>query len=168
VVRSDRERTPPTDRLGRDPHQQDGLLWGFQLWVNLPARLKLCDPRYQEVSAARIPTVTRPGVVTVKVIAGEYGGTQGAVREIAVDPLYLDLALPEGATIELPLPPGHAALCHVFHGQGLVAGTQLDSPMLAVLGDGDLLHLTAGGGGLRCLLAAGRPLREPVARGARS
>jgi len=116
------------------------------------------------VQAASIPAVPVEGG-TLRVIAGQHGGIMGPVSEIAVAPLYLDLQLQPGSAVSLPVPAGHAAFCHLFDGGGEVGGEQAQSPTLLVLGDGDHLRCRAGETGMRLLLAAGRPLREPVARG---
>jgi redox-sensitive bicupin YhaK (pirin superfamily) len=155
------------------PEQREGRLWGFQLWVNLPARLKLCDPRYQDLPAGQISEVVAPGGARVRLVAGTFGDARGPVTEIAADPLLLDVALPRGATCAVPVPAGHNAFCYVYDGSGRLGGDGVDSkdgdvvtgPALALLSDGDGLHVKASQGPLRFLLAAGRPLREPVARG---
>ena len=95
---------------------------GFQVWVNLPRKLKMTAPRYQDVAAARIPEVARPGGARVRVIAGDVDGTAGAVREIFAGPTYLDVALPAGASFEQPVSRGHTALLYVFQGEVAVDG----------------------------------------------
>ena len=92
------------------PRQEDGLLWGFQLWVNLPAAQKMRDPRYQEVAAEKIPEVELDGGGLVRVIAGDLGGVSGAVRDIVVDPLFVDLRLPAGTSVQIPVDPEHNGL----------------------------------------------------------
>src|SRR3546814_17028441 len=92
---------------------------GFQLWVNLPAKDKMTDPRYQEFDAAKIPSVQPAAGVTVKAIAGEVddgrgGSVRGPIAQTATDPLYLDIALDAGAVWESALPDGHHAIAHVF------------------------------------------------------
>ncbi|HYH17214.1 MAG TPA: pirin family protein [Azospirillum sp.] len=148
------------------PEQQDGLLKGFQLWINLPARLKMTEPRYQEVPAAGIPVETREGGVTVKVIAGATSrGTAGPVRAEATEARYFDVALPPGASFAEALPEDHAAALVVFEGALTAAGTRVEALGIAVLGEGGQAEATAGPQGARVLLLAGRPLREPVAWG---
>src|SRR6266702_1356420 len=95
---------------------------GFQIWVNLPAKLKMTKPRYQDVPAARIPEVAGPGGARVRVIAGEVDGVQGAVREIFAGPTYLDVNLPAGRTFEHPVPRGHTALVYVYQGEVTFGG----------------------------------------------
>jgi redox-sensitive bicupin YhaK (pirin superfamily) len=148
------------------PEQENGLMWGFQLWVNLPAADKMTAPRYQEIPPADIPTAQLPGGVTAKVIAGTVGGVPGPINGIATDPVMLDIALPPGARFALPLPAGHAVFLYPFTGDVAVGGeaTHVAHGHLAVLGAGDLVQLAAGDTAARVLLVAGRPLNEPVAR----
>jgi redox-sensitive bicupin YhaK (pirin superfamily) len=150
------------------PEQESGQMRGFQLWVNLPARDKMTDPKYQEFAPERIP-VTAPGDgVQVKVIAGQVGEVSGPIVQPATDPVYLDITLAANARWEYTLPEKHNAFAYVFEG-GLTVGQGEDArPVarqeLAVLGGGELLQLQAGAEGARLILVAGRPLREPVMR----
>jgi redox-sensitive bicupin YhaK (pirin superfamily) len=142
---------------------------GFQLWVNLPAKLKMTSPRYQDVPASRIPEVLRPDGVRVRVVAGEVDGTVGAVREIFAGPSYLDVALPAGRTFEQPVPRGHTALLYVFQGEVTVggarpAGAPVPAPRLVILQDGDVVRVHAGAGPARFLLVSAQPLGEPHVR----
>jgi redox-sensitive bicupin YhaK (pirin superfamily) len=149
------------------PEQEEGLLRGFQLWVNLPASSKMTEPRYQDIPAERVPEVVRPDGVRVRIIAGRAGDVAGPVSGISVDPTYLDVTLPEGSQLLHPLPVEHAAFCYVFEGSasiGTDAGTAVDSGHVAVLGEGGEVRVRAASGGARLLLVAGRPLREPIAR----
>lgn len=143
---------------------------GFQVWVNLPASLKMTRPRYQDVAAARIPELVRADGVRVRVVAGEVEGVRGAVKEIFAEPEYLDVAMPASRSFEQPVPRGHTALAYVFEGaisfgdasdaaRGPVAATRL-----VVLGDGDLVRVRTGERPGRFLLLSGKPLGEPVAR----
>lgn len=149
------------------PRQERGLMWGFQLWVNLPAALKMTEPRYQDIPPERIPDVTVPGG-TVRVIAGESAGVRGAVSGIATDPVYLDVRLQPGGSFEQPLPDEHNAFCYVYDGT-LEVGNGGRRPLargqLAVLGPGSLVRVAAPAeGAARALVVAARPLREPIAR----
>ncbi|HZB90505.1 MAG TPA: pirin family protein [Stellaceae bacterium] len=148
------------------PEQENGLMQGFQLWVNLPARDKMTAPRYQEIPPAEIPVTELPGGVSVKVIAGAVGAAKGPINGIATEPILLDVALPAGARAMLPLPAGHSAFLYAFEGEAAVgeAATRLPRGSIAVLGDGDGVLITAPKAATRVLLAAGRPLNEPVAR----
>jgi redox-sensitive bicupin YhaK (pirin superfamily) len=148
------------------PEQKDGLMQGFQLWVNLPAKDKMIEPRYQEIPPEEIPSVALAGGATVKVIAGTVGGTQGAINGIATDPTLLDLALPQGANLTLPVSREHNAFLYAFEGEVAVgeAQTRLPRGSIAVLGEGDSVLIAAPKSAARLLLAAGRPLNEPLAR----
>ena len=146
------------------PEQEEGEMRGFQLWVNLPARDKMRAPRYQNIEPEDIPEVTRPDGTQVRVIAGAVDGVAGAVTEIAVAPVYLDVALPAGLTFRHGVPEGHTALVQVFHGSARVGSQPIARGELALLGDGDEAAVTAGPEGARFLLIAGQRLNEPVAR----
>ena len=150
------------------PEQQEGRMRGFQLWVNLPAKDKMTDPRYQEFAPDRIPVATPAEGVTVKVIAGEVGEVRGPIEQPATSPLYLDIGLAPNAAWEYVLPSGHNAFAYVFEGAATLGQGEEARPLatheLGILGGGDALRIEAGGEGARLILVAGRPLREPVAR----
>ncbi|MBI5508773.1 MAG: pirin family protein [Deltaproteobacteria bacterium] len=152
------------------PRQEDGLLWGFQLWVNLPASDKLCAPRYQDIAAAAIPVVNREDGTVVRVIAGRYGRVTGPVTKILTDPLYLDVTVPAGKAVELPVARGHSAFAYVFDGAGELGGSHkrqgmpVGSGLLTSFADGDRVQAVASPSGLRFLLVAAQPLGEPIAR----
>ena len=149
------------------PEQENGLMWGFQLWVNLPARDKLTTPRYQDIAPDRIPEVSVPGG-SVRVIAGEFGGARGPVEAPATDPLYLDVRLDAGSDFQTSMPPSHSAFVYVYEGV-IATGDGAEKQRVA---RGELAVLSAGSGfrvpavdvPARFILVAGRPLREPVAR----
>jgi quercetin 2,3-dioxygenase len=153
-----------------------GRMEGFQLWVNLPAELKMTKPRYQDLSAAQIPEVRREDGAVIRVIAGEVDGVSGAVSEIYAEPEYLDVSLPAGAGFVQPVPGGHAALAYVFAGEGRFGvgcdlgyrgdldGALLGAPRMAIFGDGDEVRVQADGSAVRFLLVSGKPLGEPIAR----
>ena len=146
------------------PEQENGLLYGFQLWVNLPAEKKMGAPRYQEFAPDSIPLEPRVGA-RVRVIAGTTTqGTTGPVKAVAIEPLYLDVTLDEGATFHERLPEHHSAFIYVIAGTLRVAGTEITQDTLAVLSEGEQLTTADDGAGARFLLVSGRPLREPVAR----
>jgi redox-sensitive bicupin YhaK (pirin superfamily) len=143
------------------PQQTNGLMRGFQLWINLPGRDKLSDPAYQEFSAAAIPEVAKEGA-RVRVLAGEFEGTRGVIDDPATDVRYLDVALDTGARFSLPLGDAHNAFVYVFEGSARLAGEALAKHTLAVLGKGDQVEVEAGADGARFILVAGRPIGEPV------
>lgn len=144
------------------PEQEEGRMSGFQLWINLPAAQKMCAPRYQDIAPERIPEVEPLPGARVRVLAGEYGGVRGPVDAEATSPLYLDIALPAGATLEVPMPPGHTAFAYVFEGRAELAGQAVSSEVMALLADGDQLRVAAADAPTRLILVAGRPLREPI------
>jgi redox-sensitive bicupin YhaK (pirin superfamily) len=150
------------------PEQEDGLMWGFQLWVNLPANAKMSPPRYQDIAPERIPRMDFAPGVEIRVIAGKLSSVEGPVSGIATDPHYFDVALAANTQCDLPLPKGHSAFAYVFEGNvGL--GTGANAPNvkrgeLAVLSLGDHLRLTTGEATARLLIVAGKPLNEPVAK----
>jgi redox-sensitive bicupin YhaK (pirin superfamily) len=148
------------------PLQEQGLMWGFQLWVNLPARNKMTDPRYQDIPASAIPEVSAEGGVRIRVIAGEAQGTRGPVEGIATSPLYLDVLVPAGRGYEHPVDPEHNAFTYVFEGAGEVGGERLEAGELAVLSrEGEEgVRLMASDRPMRALLLAAKPLGEPLAR----
>jgi quercetin 2,3-dioxygenase len=146
------------------PHAGPRRLDGFQIWVNLPRKLKMATPRYQDVPSARIPELTAAGGARVRVIAGNVEGVEGAVREIFAGPSYLDVALPAGATFEQPIARGHTGLLYVYRGQVEVAGKSVTSPRLAILGDGDVVRVRAPRGDARLLVLSAQPLEEPAVR----
>jgi redox-sensitive bicupin YhaK (pirin superfamily) len=147
------------------PEQEDGLMWGFQLWVNLPAKDKMIAPRYQEFDPAAVPLVDSAGA-QVRVIAGRVGQTQGPVVGVATAPTFLDVALPAGGSFALDLPREHNVFAYPFEGAVLIGdfAAAVARGTLAVLGPGERVVLAAGPAPSRILLAAARPLNEPVAR----
>lgn len=146
------------------PEQEDGLMWGFQLWVNLPAANKLCAPRYQDIPPRDVPAVSPADGVTVRVIAGRFGDTDGPVSAVDAAPLYLDVHLAAGAAINIPVPRGHTAVSYCYEGSVDIAGDTLGHRRLALLDDGDTVTLAAPQTTARALLIAGKPFNEPIAR----
>ena len=150
------------------PEQEDGLMWGFQLWVNLPAKDKMTTPRYQDIPPQDIPERSLSGGGQVRVIAGEFDGTRGPVQAPSTQPLYLDVTLQPGEVFDSHVPAGHHAFVYPFVGdvqvQGDVREARLVRGQLGVLGDGATVSVRGGEEGARFLLVAGQPLREPVAR----
>ena len=150
------------------PEQENGLMWGFQLWVNLPARDKMSAPRYQDIAPERIPELTPAEGVRVRLIAGRIGEIEGPVKGVATEPVYLDVALAAGARYEVALPAGHQAFAYVFE-TAVEIGPRDEARTiargeLAVLGLGGRVEVAGGEKGGRLILVAGKALREPVAR----
>ncbi|MGH6891491.1 MAG: pirin family protein [Dongiaceae bacterium] len=150
------------------PEQEEGLMAGFQLWVNLPAKDKMTKPRYQDIDPEAIPVVERADGTKVKVLTGSFDGVAGPVTAVATDPIYLDITLPAGRSVAVPLPTEHNAFAYVFEGTAEIgAGSDaraIERGQLAVLSLGDGVTVAGGDDGGRLILVAGRPLREPVAK----
>ena len=152
------------------PEVREGGMEGFQLWVNLPAKRKMMDPRYQEFSAESIPTVEMDSGASVKVIAGEVRGVKGVVTDIEANPTYIDVTLPADCDFEHEVPAGHAAFAYVFEGTAKFDSASdndneyVESLKLIVFGEGGLVKVKAGESGARFLLVSGAPLNEPIAR----
>ena len=152
------------------PEQEEGVMEGFQLWLNIPAKNKLCEPWYQDIQSESIPEVTTSEGVLVRVIAGQSHNTTGAIQREHTEPLYLDLHFPaaDGVVFEQPLPALHNAFVYVYRGGLEVAqvSKSADVPIkrMAVLtnsGDGVVLRAQAN---TRAILIAGKPLNEPIAQ----
>jgi redox-sensitive bicupin YhaK (pirin superfamily) len=150
------------------PRQEDGLMWGFQLWVNLPAKYKMTQPRYQEFSADQVPEVNIAEGVTARIIAGSVAGLNGPIERVATNPMYLDVNMQAGSGAQIEIPAGHNAFVYVYGGQ-VESG---DNEPVAVgvseialfgRGTGDAIGLAALEDS-RLLLIAGKPLDEPMVR----
>lgn len=161
------------------PEQVDGRMQGFQLWVNLPARLKMTDPRYQEFDGAGVPEVRQEDGALIRVVAGAHGDISGPVEGIHGTPLYLDVTLPTGAAVTQPVESGHNGFVYVFEGDAVeITGAEsgngdlndrstnsVPRRHLAVLSSGDCVSLrNSGDKTARLLLVAGAPIGEPIAR----
>lgn len=149
------------------PEQAEGRMRGFQLWVNLPAALKMSAPDYQEYDADKIPHEAREGGAEVRVVAGRTSrGVVGPVADGAVDALYLDVSLPAGARFEEPVAANRNVMVVAFDGTVKVAGMSIAAPQVAFLGDGETVQVEGETETeARFLLIAGRPIEEPVAWG---
>lgn len=147
------------------PEQEDGLMSGFQLWVNLPKAEKMKPAAYQEYDADRVATDTRDGVVA-KIVAGRTcKGVEGPVTGVTVEPFYAELVMQPGAVFEEPVSDAKTAFAAVHSGSVETGGATLSEAMLGVFGKGDVLRLTAGEQGARVILAAGKPIGEPIVWG---
>ncbi len=141
----------------------NGVIAGFQLWVNLPAALKMTKPRYQEVSAATIPMAKRDGAI-IRVVAGEVDGVRGPVTEIAANPVYLDVSLAANSNFVYPVPHDHRMLAYVFEGAGRFGAEAepVQAVHLIAFDEGDQVEVKTEQG-VRFMLMAGAPIREPIA-----
>ena len=148
------------------PQQEDGVMEGFQLWLNLPGRDKMSAPWYRDFKNTELPQFTTPAGVAVTVIAGASHGVTGAVTREATAPLYLDLHLPAGTRFEQALPAGHNAFVYVYRGEVSINGQSVPVQRMAVLAndantDGVVVEARAD---VKALLIAGQPLNEPIAQ----
>jgi redox-sensitive bicupin YhaK (pirin superfamily) len=139
-----------------------GTIYGFQLWVNLPSKLKMTAPRYQEVSAEAIPTHDRHGV-KLRIVAGVADGVTGPVAEIAAAPLYLDAQLEPGSEFSQPIPHDHTALAYVFEGEAVFGDRTIGAVHMIKFGTGDDIRVRTENSAVRFMLIAGQPFREPIA-----
>lgn len=162
---------------------REGSMWGFQLWANLPRQHKMMDPRYQEVKRADIPIVNTADGATVRVICGEVAGMRGPVRNVVIEPEYLDVSLPPGRTMTHAVKATHTVFAYVFEGEAYfdaerdpytredVGDQYIDMARPCACGDhsvihydaGDMLSISTEDKPVRFLLVSGKPLNEPVA-----
>jgi quercetin 2,3-dioxygenase len=148
------------------PEQEEGLMEGFQLWLNLPAKDKLMKPWYKDFRAAEIPSFTTPGGAVVRVIAGSSHGVAGAVQRDVTEPLYIDVELPAGATFSQALPASHNAFLYPYRGSVTVDGKAVAERSMAILANEPAADgvTVAAREPARFILIAGRPLNEPIAQ----
>jgi redox-sensitive bicupin YhaK (pirin superfamily) len=146
------------------PEQEQGLMEGFQLWVNLPAKAKMSAPGYRDLPASAIPELRTPDGVLVRAIAGESHGTRGAVQRPDTEPLFLDVHLPAGTRFFQALPAGHNAFTYTYRGSVRIGGTEVPDRHMAILANDGAggVEVEAPAGDARMLIVAGRPLREPI------
>ncbi len=162
---------------------ENGGMYGFQLWANLPKTHKMMDPRYQEVKNGQFPTVTRENGTRIKVVAGEVEGVKGPVTDIVITPQYLDVTLPANASFDLPTTKGHKVLAYVIDGKGYftrekdlfsyeVEGSDgssseskqiIDNESLILFDDGEAVEVSTADEPVRFLLFSGKPIGEPIA-----
>lgn len=144
---------------------EEGKLEGFQLWVNLPAKLKMTTPRYQEVKASQIPEISLNNGTLVKIIAGQLNGVNGPVKDIYANPEYLDVSIPKNSLFEHVVPEDHTVFAYVFEGicdfddENTVPATNL-----IIFGKGNKIKVKTFENSARFLLISGKPLKEPIAR----
>ena len=143
---------------------------GFQLWVNLPAKLKMTRPRYQDIRSEQIRQLTRDTGARIRVITGTVDGMTGPVTGIAADPTYVDVFIPAHTSFSQPIERGHTAFAYVFAGEARFQDGEntndllISHPHLVVFGDGDFVTVMTGTNSVRLLLISGLPLGEPIAR----
>jgi quercetin 2,3-dioxygenase len=145
------------------PRKYEGLMQGFQLWVNLPAKEKMIDPKYRGITKNQIPTIEREGA-KIKVIAGEINGVVGPVGDLVVDVEYFDVTLPAGNTFEHAPKKGYKSFAYVIEGTGYTDGATIEPQHCVLFAEGENVKINAKAGS-RFLFVSGKPLNEPVAWG---
>ena len=146
------------------PEQEDGVMEGFQLWLNLPSQSKMIAPWYRDFPSEAIPEYVTPQGVTVRVIAGSSNGVAGAVAREITEPIYLDIHVPAGAEFSTALPASHNAFIYVYRGSVTVGDVTVESRRMGILSneaeaDGVKISATEDA---RLILVAGKPLNEPI------
>lgn len=148
-------------------HGDDPLLWGFQLWVNLPASHKMMEPRYQDITKDQVPEAALEHGVKIRILCGSIGDATGPVKSIVADPEYLDVTVPTGTTFKHAVKGGYTAFAYIIEGQGYFDSQKKQrlQPENLVLFDkqGDTVAITAADSSVRFLLISGKPIGEPVA-----
>lgn len=152
------------------PEQVDGLMEGFQLWLNLPSQRKMSEPWYRDFPSEAIPEYVTPQGVTVRVIAGNSNGVAGVVAREITEPLYLDIHVPAGGEFSTALPASHNAFIYVYRGAVTVDDVPVESRRMGILSNPEILGNTPGADGVtltatedaRLILVAGKPLNEPI------
>lgn len=148
------------------PQKGNGLLRGFQLWANLPASQKMMEPRYRDVKKEQIPLISLESGIKVKIICGEINGTRGPVKDIMIDPEYLDVEIPPHSDFSHNVKKGHTVFAYVFEGKGYFDESQseeLGKEILVVFDDGEEVRIATEDQSVRFLLVSGKPIGEPVA-----
>ena len=143
-----------------------GRMGGFQLWANLPASQKMMDPRYRDVKREDIPVVGLKNGVEIRVICGDVAGTKGPVKDIVIDPQYLDVSVPRDSEFIHTVKRGHTAFAYIYEGSGRFddqKGKSAGGGSLVLFSDGDQVAVRAGEEPVRFLLVSGNPIGEPVA-----
>jgi redox-sensitive bicupin YhaK (pirin superfamily) len=146
------------------PEQVDGLMEGFQLWLNLPAQRKMGEPWYRDFTSDAIPEYVTPQGVKVRVIAGTSNGVAGAVTREVTEPLYLDIHAPAGTEFSTALPASHNAFIYVYRGAVTVGDTKVDSRRMGILSNSPGANSVTirASEAARLILIAGKPLKEPI------
>lgn len=144
------------------PEQEEGLMEGFQLWINLPARNKMIAPYYRDIPAGDIPEFTTEEGVLVRVIAGVSHGVTGSVQRPDTEPLYLDIHLPAGGRFVQPLETGFNAFTYTYRGEVKIADTAVPDRHMAILTNQGNAVVVEANAPSRLILVAGKPLKEPI------
>ena len=148
------------------PKSDGGRMYGFQLWVNLPASQKMIAPRYQDIPAKQVPEVLLDNDIRIKVLAGVFNGIKGPVEAIVADPGYLDITMPANTEFVIPVNPEHTVFAYIYEGEALMdenRKSSLHAGEGALFGEGPQIKALAGEKGARFILISGKPIREPIA-----
>ena len=150
------------------PRKYEGTMRGFQLWVNLPAIHKMMNPRYQDIPAKDIPKITLENNIEIKVIAGEFNGKKGPVKDIIADPIYYDISIPPQKEFMLEVKPDYTVFAMIFEGEGFFDETLsnvIKSKEIVSLKNGNCVKFSTRSNHLRFIFVSGKPLNEPIAWG---
>ncbi len=141
------------------------VLWGFQLWANLPATHKMMSPRYQDIKASAVPEFSPEAGVSIKVICGELAGVVGPVQEIVTDPEYLDVSIEAAHVFEFPVKMGHTVFAYLIEGEAAFAedAEKQTQETVVLFDEGEAIRVVTGATPVRFLLISGKPIGEPVA-----
>jgi hypothetical protein len=145
---------------------EEGKMEGFQLWANLPKSHKMMPPRYRDIQNSQVPVVSLQDGVKIKIICGKVGESEGPVKDVVVDPEYLDVTVPAATEFKFPAKKGHTVFAYVIEGQGYFDGTKTKSVAngsVCLYENGDHIEISTGAEPVRFLLIAGKPIGEPVA-----
>ncbi len=160
-----------------------GVMEGFQLWANLPASEKMRSPRYRDIKSNQIPVITLDNGTRIKIICGTINNVHGPVRDIIIDPEYIDVTVPANTTYEHPTKAGHTVLAYVIEGQGyfckekqpftheiegenyfdINTDPRANNGTLILFEDGNKIHIETEDDQIRFLLISGKPIGEPIA-----
>ena len=146
------------------PAQTNGQLFGFQLWLNLPAKEKMRDPWYADIPSSDIPVIDLGQGNSAKLIVGEWNGVKGPGPERAIQPFVADVTVAANGEVAVPVAASHNSFIYVFEGEAKIGEVTVPKGELAVLSPGDKTRVEGGVGGARFLVVAGKPLREPIAK----
>lgn len=145
---------------------KDNLLWGFQLWANLPASHKMMPPRYQEIKKDQIPELELDNGVKIKIICGKVNDVEGPVKDIVIDPQFLDVTIPGHTVFDHETLSGHKVFAYVIEGKAFFDPAQkqaIDLETLVIFDDGNKVHISTKNKNVRFLLVSGHPIKEPIA-----
>ena len=146
------------------PEQENGLMWGFQLWVNLPSKSKMTQPRYQDITPDKIPTDDKTDGLSIRVIAGDHNDLTGPITDITTAPLYLDISLEKGCSTSIAIPTTHNRLLYCYSGALQIGDSTVEKGSLAILSNDATLLMNSGKQSSSAIVIAGLPIGEPVVR----